>query len=70
VETTAFSYRDVEVVAATADILKCRIGARIVAIPRLQLLPDTTISRVGDRGTVVLPRWVAEQLGLCGLAGR
>ena len=55
--------RDVEVVAATYFTLRCIIGGRFVGVPSLKTL-GTDVARRGDRGRVVLPRDVAERLGL------
>jgi hypothetical protein len=56
--------RDVEVVAATYFTLRCFIGGRFVGVPFLRTLPGTDVARRGDRGRLVLPRDVAERLGL------
>jgi len=56
--------RDVEVVAATYFTLRCIIGGRFVGVPSLKTLPGTDVARRVDRGRVVLPRDVAERLGL------
>ena len=56
--------RDVEVVAATYFTLRCIIGGRYVGVPSLKTLPGTDVARRGDRGRLVLPRDVAERLGL------
>jgi hypothetical protein len=57
---------DVEVVRNTGLVLICRIGGREVMVPPLHILPGTTIRRVGDRGTLVVPDWVAHELGVAG----
>ena len=56
--------RDVQVVAATYFTLRCIIGGRFVGVPSLKTLPGTDVARRGDRGRLVLPRDVAERLGL------
>jgi hypothetical protein len=56
--------RDVEVVAATYFTLRCIIGGRFVGVPSLKTLPGTDVARRGDRGRLILPRDVAERLGL------
>jgi len=57
-------FDDVEIVRATAIILMCRVGMRIVAVPPRRTLPGTTVRRMGDRGRLILPREVALNLGL------
>jgi hypothetical protein len=55
---------DVEVVGETDLTLICRLRGRRVMVPRLQIDPRTTVRRVGDRGTLVIPRWLADDLGV------
>jgi hypothetical protein len=55
---------DVEVLNPSGLVLRCRVGHRIFGIPPLQMLPGTEIQRSGDRGRLVLPLNVAEELGL------
>jgi len=55
---------DVEVIGDTGWTLICVIGGRRVIVPRLPIDPRSTARRVGDRGTLVMPRWLAENLGL------
>jgi hypothetical protein len=59
-------FTDVEVVDGGALVLKCRIGGKIVHVPTLRMLPGTTIHRYrgGNRGTLVLERDLARELGL------
>ena len=40
------------------------VDSREEWIPRAQLLPGTTLQRQGDVGQVVIPRWLARNLGL------
>jgi hypothetical protein len=37
---------------------------KVIWVPRLQMLPGTTIARRGDRGRLVLARWLAINLDL------
>ena len=56
--------RDVEVVDKTDLRVICRVGDRTIKIPPLRILEGTTIRSPGDRGVLILPRDVAEELGL------
>lgn len=56
--------RDVEVLGETDLTLICRIRGRRVMVPRLQIGTRSTVRRVGDYGTLVLPPWLAHDLGL------
>jgi hypothetical protein len=58
------AFHDVEVVRDTGLGLMCRVGGRAVYVPPLRVLPGSTVRRMGDRGTLVLPLDVAEDLGL------
>jgi hypothetical protein len=57
-------FHDVEVIDEALTGLLCRIGVRRVTIPSLLLQPGTTISRRGDDGTLVIPRWLGIGVGL------
>jgi hypothetical protein len=57
-------FEDVEVLAATDFVLRCRVEGRFVGVPALRVLPGTDVARRGDRGHLVLPLELAEQLGL------
>ena len=57
-------FGNVEVLESDGSMLWCRIGGRVVAVPQLRFLAGTQIQRMGDRGKLVLPREVAENLGL------
>ncbi len=56
--------RDVEVIDYTDDAHVYRIDGRDVHVPTLLVMSRTTARWIGDRGTHVIPRWVAERLGL------
>ena len=60
----AVEFKDVEVVATTYFTLRCLVGGRFVGVPFPKMLPGTDIARRGDRGRLILPRDVAEWLGL------
>jgi hypothetical protein len=57
-------FSDVEVLAANALVLLCRVRGKIVGVSPLRILPGTTIARTGDRGILVLDRELACELGL------
>jgi hypothetical protein len=57
-------FEDVEVLAATDFVLRCRVEGKFVGVPALRVLPGTDVARRGDRGHLVLPLELAEQLGL------
>jgi hypothetical protein len=56
--------RDVEVVRATDLIVVYRVDGHEVRVPPLHIRSGTTAQRNGQRGTLVLPRWIAKELGL------
>jgi hypothetical protein len=58
------SYPDAEVLTASNTALVVRVQGRRVTVPRGDLEQGTTIQRDGDRGTLVIPRWLADTLGL------
>ena len=62
--TERMTFPDVEVLDSSGLVLQCRLAGRIVGVPPLRLLPGTTIARAGDRGTLVLEREMARELGL------
>src|SRR5262245_8920302 len=57
-------FPEVEVLDTSGLVLRYRIDGKIVGIPRLRLLPGTTIARTGDHGKLVLGREMASELGL------
>lgn len=57
-------FRDVEVLDDAVAALLCRIAAKRVTVPSLLLQPGTAVRRSGDRGTLVIPRWLGIGLGL------
>ncbi len=61
-ETVHFG--DVEVLGACGADLECRIDKRNVLIPRLLIQPGSDVRQVGDRGKLVIHRWLAIGLGL------
>ncbi len=45
-------------------IMSCRVGKKLIWIPPRRMLPGTTIAHTGDRGRLVVTRWLAITLGL------
>jgi len=54
----------VEVVDGGGYTIECRIDGTVVTLPALFILPGSTVWKRGDRGTLVMPRQVAAELGL------
>ena len=55
---------DVEVVDQGRSTLCCLIAARRVTVPSLLVQTGTTVQQRGDRGTLVIPRWLGIGLGV------
>jgi hypothetical protein len=58
------AFESVEGVSETVNGLLCRIGARRLEISPRLLEIGSEVRKPGDRGRLVLARWVAESLGL------
>ena len=59
-----------EVVAISEGLaLICEVGGRRVSVPCSQIDPASDVQRPGDRGRLVIPRWLATNLGLLGGRG-
>ena len=56
--------RNVEVVAESERGLVCCIGGRQVEIPTLLVQPGSQVWTRGDRGTLLVPLWLASELGV------
>ena len=54
--------RNVEVVAESEGRLVCRIDGRQVDIPTLLVQPGSQVWMRGDRGTLLVPLWLASEL--------
>ena len=54
--------QDVEVIGDTGLALHCVQGDKHVWVGHSQLLPGSTIRKVGDRGVLVIPAWLADTL--------
>jgi hypothetical protein len=56
--------KNVEVVAETESGIVCRIGARDVEIPTILIQPGSDVWACGDRGALLVPLWLASELGI------
>jgi hypothetical protein len=63
-DTQRVDFADVEVLAATDFVLRCRVEGKFVGVPALSVLAGTEVARRGDRGHLVHPADLAEKLGL------
>ena len=61
---TAAHLADVEVIGDSGTALLCMIGERQVWVPVLEMKYGSQVAKVGDRGKLVISRWLAEQVGL------
>jgi hypothetical protein len=57
-------YDDVRVIADNDMALRCIVRGREVWIGKLQAQPGSTVCRAGDRGRLVLKRWMLADLGI------
>jgi hypothetical protein len=57
--TPNVTLQDVEVIGDTGLALHCVHGGKDVWVGHDQLLPGSTIRKVGDRGVLVIPAWLA-----------
>jgi len=64
------TFEDVEVVRKSGPALLCRVEDKEVWIPYVNIVmtDEATIRRPGDCGRLVIPRWLALNLGLAGVA--
>ena len=58
------TFPDVELLEDSGYTVVCRIEGKPVTLPVVFILPGSTVWRRGDRGTLVIPRRVAGDLGL------
>ncbi len=52
------------VVAATSKAILCRIHGENYWIPLSQIDTESEVMDRGDSGTLIIPRWLAEEKGL------
>jgi hypothetical protein len=57
-------FNAVELLKDGSVMWMCRVGEDVVSVPPRRTLPGTTLSQTGDRGSLVIPREVALNLGL------
>lgn len=58
-------FTDVEVVNADALIVMCRVGTKVVGVPPRRMRTGTTIlAETGAKGSLVISREMAMNLGL------
>ena len=62
--TARVEFEDVDVFASSDIVMLCHINGRKVAVTQRTVLPGSEVSRVGDRGRLVLTREVAIGLEL------
>lgn len=56
---------DVEVVGATDKAIRVRVdGGREVWVPQSQVHDNSEVWKLGDKGTLVVPEWLAIDKGL------
>ena len=61
---TAVRVADVEVIGDGGTALLCVIDGKQVWVPVLEMKYGSQVAKVGDRGKLVISRWLAEQVGL------
>jgi hypothetical protein len=57
-------FPDAEALDTTGIVLRCRVAGKTVNVPPLRILPGSDVRHPGDRGHLVLPLDLAEELGL------
>jgi hypothetical protein len=57
-------FRDVEVLDAEGEELHCAVAGKQIVVPLLTVQPGSEVHAAGDRGRLVIPRWLAIGLGL------
>ncbi len=57
-------FRDVEVIEDAGNALLCTVSGKRVWVPVLEIRYGTEVGKLGDRGNLVIPRRVAERIGL------
>lgn len=57
-------FENVEAIAATDKAVLCVIEGKQHWIPQSQIRPNSEVWKQGDKGTLVISRWIAEQKDL------
>ena len=55
----------VTVIGELGTALICSVDGRRTVVPRTLVLAGSELRKAGDRGRLVVPRWLAFDLGLC-----
>jgi hypothetical protein len=55
---------DVEILSDSKAILRCRVGEVVVDLARTHVRAGSRIAHTGDRGTLVIPRWLGVLSGM------
>jgi hypothetical protein len=63
-EKDVVEFEDVFCEAETPSAILCSIDGAKHWIPQSQVDADSEVWRVGDEGTLIVTRWIAEQTGL------
>ena len=53
-------FDDVEVIGASVLAILCNINGKRVWIPQSQIHDDSEVWKQGDRGKLMITRWIAE----------
>jgi hypothetical protein len=57
-------FRAVEVIRDTGTAFLCLVGSQQVWVPLTEIRYGSQLSRIGDRGRLIVSRWFAENIGL------
>lgn len=67
-ESSAVEFSDAEAVAQRGMHLYCLVHGKRAALSPLLIQPGSEVWRPGDRGRLVIPRWLAVELNLVDVA--
>lgn len=59
-----FVVEGVEAVRDTQEMLVCVIRGTAYPVMKRRIFAESDVRRVGDRGRLVIPEWLADSLGL------
>jgi hypothetical protein len=57
-------FRAVEVIRDTGTAFLCLVGSQQVWVPLTEIRYGSELSRMGDRGRLIVSRWFARNIGL------